>query len=263
MGLSATLLGTAFSSEQHWVRTHVLHNHNHLWWLGAGLLPRLTLYYKISGCAAQGNSNYRCTAFDIALERATSTEPSAADGSCLQPPSTTLIKCVLWSGPVNTDNAVNAGQLRNAFQVVIAGSNGYNKLAPPTPSGYNAAVNLGKRAISAPTCSDGTRTAIRQVILSASNGADPLNVTYGAGWCDTEYTRKRPCNFFNAYFGRRVDNGNALGQVCDLYSLPWEGQYATKPQFRFDGPLLNVESSFAFTKTGASAQCTAPAPSSS
>jgi hypothetical protein len=73
--------------------------------------------------------------------------------SCANPPSTVQIKvcffdsdqsflakrvfqCVLWSGPVNAENAVNAGQWRNKFQVVIAGSNGYVNKSIDTPSGY-------------------------------------------------------------------------------------------------------------------------------
>jgi hypothetical protein len=47
-----------------------------------------------------------------------------------------VFQCVLWSGPVNAENAVNAGQWRNKFQVVIAGSNGYVNKSIDTPSGY-------------------------------------------------------------------------------------------------------------------------------
>jgi hypothetical protein len=44
--------------------------------------------------------------------------------SCANPASTTVIKCVLWGSPITAETAVNTGQWRNGFQVVIAGSNG-------------------------------------------------------------------------------------------------------------------------------------------
>jgi hypothetical protein len=57
-------------------------------------------------------------------ERAPIVEPAAA---CLNPSSTTLIKCDLWSGTIEPDIPLNEGQLRKNFHVVIAGSNGYVK----------------------------------------------------------------------------------------------------------------------------------------
>jgi len=44
--------------------------------------------------------------------------------SCSNPASTTVIKCVLWGSPVTAETAVNSGQWRADFHVVIAGSNG-------------------------------------------------------------------------------------------------------------------------------------------
>lgn len=70
--------------------------------------------------------------------------------SCPDPPSTTVIKCVFWGGPVYSTNANNKGQWRNDFEVVIAGSNGYNTAGPfQSPTGYTGAY-LVQAAINAP-----------------------------------------------------------------------------------------------------------------
>lgn len=70
--------------------------------------------------------------------------------SCPNPTPVTLIKCVYWGGPVDLDNAVNYGQYREQFHVVIAGSNGYTNNSIATPPGYDVPVYLGTSAIMAP-----------------------------------------------------------------------------------------------------------------
>jgi len=62
-----------------------------------------------------------------------------------------MIKCVFWGGPVNTDNANNYGQWRgNQFQVVIAGSNGYQNTSITTPTGYKLGSYSSNAAINSP-----------------------------------------------------------------------------------------------------------------
>ncbi|CZT15289.1 uncharacterized protein RCC_01152 [Ramularia collo-cygni] len=214
--------------------------------------------YNVTECARSCELNDRCVAFNIFFERSPSVVPG--DETCTNPPSTTLIKCVLWSSEVSASNAVNAGQTRSQFEVVIAGSNGYNKRKPPPEPGYLEPVNLGKRAISAPTCNDGVRTGITQIFTSTT---DPYNVTRAAQWCDTQYTRTRPCYFFNCYlatYASGPQTGRVFGQICDLYSTPWGKEYATKTQTRFDGPTLDVSHSFSYTSSDAPAACAAPPP---
>lgn len=174
--------------------------------------------------------------------------------------SPALIKCVLWSSEVSTSNAINTGQKRGQFEVVIAGSNGYNKRKPPPAPGYLEPINLGRRVISAPTCNDGTRTGLTQLFTSTT---DPYNVTRAAQWCDTQYTRGRPCYFFNCYITTTAagpQTGRVFGQICDLYSLPWSKAYATKTQTYFDGPVLDISNSFAYVSSNAPAACAAPPP---
>jgi len=56
---------------------------------------------------------------------------------------------VFWGVPLDSQTAVNSGQWRDQFQVVIAGSNAYNKI-PDTPAGYTTPLSLGNYAINAP-----------------------------------------------------------------------------------------------------------------
>lgn len=57
----------------------------------------------------------------IDFERDPSVVPADA---CSNPASTTVIKCVMWGSYIGPSTAVNDGQWRNDFHVVIAGSNG-------------------------------------------------------------------------------------------------------------------------------------------
>jgi hypothetical protein len=230
--------------------------------------------YNTTECARLCNANDRCIAFNILFERSPSVEPGV--DICTDPPSTStyltlplnarfnkipaLIKCVLWSGEVSPKNAINTGETRSQFKVLIAGSNGYNKLKPPPPPGYLEPINLKKYAISAPTCSNGVQTGISQ-IFNATN--DPYNVTRAAQWCDTQYTRSRPCYFFNCYLGTYAAGpqiGRVFGQICDFYTSPWGKEYATKRQTFFDGPALDISGSFAFVSGNAPGACAAPLP---
>jgi hypothetical protein len=46
---------------------------------------------------------------------------------CMNPISTTQIKCDLWAGTILPTMPLNAGQMRQDFNVVMAGSNAYVK----------------------------------------------------------------------------------------------------------------------------------------
>ena len=96
-------------------------------YLGYTTLPT----YDVDTCSKKCNAIVGCQAFNIYFERDPKVEPGSGD-NCDNPPSTTNIKCSFWGGPVTKDNAVNTGQWRKNFQIVIAGSNG--KFAAPFPT---------------------------------------------------------------------------------------------------------------------------------
>jgi hypothetical protein len=118
---------------------------------GLGYMGLHTLTsYDVAGCAARCNAAYPCQAFNIYFERDPTVSPSF-DDSCPNPPSLTNIKCTLWGYPVYAETAKNVGQWRSQFQVVIAGSNGYNKIPDyGTPAGW-AGPTVLPAAINAPS----------------------------------------------------------------------------------------------------------------
>ncbi|GAM91140.1 hypothetical protein ANO11243_091870 [Dothideomycetidae sp. 11243] len=87
--------------------------------------------YNVSFCAAYCDATSGCRGFDIYNERDPAQNPAVA---CLNPAMKTAIRCAFYSTPVNNTNAINVGQWRGNFGVVIAGANGYNKNVPaPAP----------------------------------------------------------------------------------------------------------------------------------
>jgi hypothetical protein len=65
-----------------------------------------------------------CRAINIYFECAPSLQSSE---ECENPPGRTLIKCALWGSEVREKGLTNRGYKEGEFQVVITGSNGYNK----------------------------------------------------------------------------------------------------------------------------------------
>lgn len=106
--------------------------------------------YDSAACAAKCNTINGCMAVNIYFERDPSVDPGTGSSGCANPASVVYVKCTLWGGPVNAGNANNYGQIRNQFQIAIAGSNGYVNNAIVVPSGYGTALQLGTSAIDAP-----------------------------------------------------------------------------------------------------------------
>jgi hypothetical protein len=77
--------------------------------------------YDPAKCQALCDAVDLCTAFNIYFERDPTVNPAEY---CRDPPSFTNIKCTLWGSRLTPETAVNTGQYRKDFHVVIAGSNG-------------------------------------------------------------------------------------------------------------------------------------------
>ncbi|TGO20685.1 hypothetical protein BPAE_0274g00050 [Botrytis paeoniae] len=187
--------------------------------------------YDSELCASKCSAINGCMAFNLYFERDPSVEPGA---SCEDPPSVTMIKCVFWGGPVSTENAVNSGQYRDNFQVVIAGSNGYtNNSIAPIP-GYGNAQYLGNAAINAPYDSQGCNTYMGSTIFSTG----PFDASLCGAYCSAQskYNLEHPpsdgspvktCQFFNTYLLYVNDLSHTQGQYCAIYSEAWDSSYAT------------------------------------
>lgn len=91
--------------------------------------------YDTLGCSQWCDNTTLCTGFNIFYERDPSQDPGL---TCPNPPSIVNYKCTLWGSGVEPAAANNFGQWREQYQVVISGSNGYEKTnttQPPTPKG--------------------------------------------------------------------------------------------------------------------------------
>lgn len=202
--------------------------------------------YNATQCASYCNAASGCTAFNLFFERDPSLNPAA---SCPNPTAFTNIKCTLWGLPVSSATATNMGQYRDQFHVVIAGSDGFNKLAPfaPSMSGFAApqtlpgAVNypasyIGADFFNAPfnpaVCADVCRAT------SASNRATA--VASGAA----SYV---PCNYFDAY--ALSAGGVPRGLYCAFYSSAVDSKYATVTSAQNGGQTYAVGNSFGYASS--------------
>ncbi|OCL15259.1 hypothetical protein AOQ84DRAFT_358179 [Glonium stellatum] len=184
--------------------------------------------YDSLACAAKCNSITGCSAFNLYFERDPTLEPATG---CTNPPSTTVIKCVFWGGPVSADNAKNKGQWRNQFQVVIAGSNGYvsNSIAPQ--DGYTGPTYLGTAAINAPLDCAGGDTFMGSKVFTS--GPFDAGLCSAACTAQSQYNLRHPpatgnpstCQFYNTYI--LLKNGVSVGQYCAMYTQAWNSTWAT------------------------------------
>ncbi|KAH4898061.1 hypothetical protein HBI25_179590 [Parastagonospora nodorum] len=89
--------------------------------------------YDVSACAQHCDATGGCEAFNTYFQRNPSVDPAAA---CPNPSANTLVVCGLYSQAINEADITNEGQGRGpidangqAFEVVIRGSNVYNRVA--------------------------------------------------------------------------------------------------------------------------------------
>ncbi|THV66682.1 hypothetical protein D6D17_03159 [Aureobasidium pullulans] len=212
--------------------------------------------YDVATCASRCSAKNGCVSINIYFERDPSVDPNAA--SCSNPASVTMIKCVYWGGPVSQDNAVNTGQTRGSFSVVIAGSNGYVTNQIKTPAGYQAGTPYGKYAINAPYDAQGYNTFMGSKIFTST-----WDVASCSAYCDSQTaynkatapkdgTPYKVCNFFNTYVLTAYKADGTVvpqGQYCALYTEAWTSTYATNAgQWRGQDQYL-VNYSFGYPKS--------------
>jgi len=213
--------------------------------------------YDTVGCAAQCDKIVGCQAINVAFERAPQVDPGT---NCTNPPSTTLIKCVFWGGPVTPQNAVNNGQWRgNDFHVVIAGSNGYTKNDPTLGQvvpGYTLVGNLGNATVNAPTYdADGVYSYMG---YKAYNDGAAFSIERCAAACSAQsaYNIAHPpqdgstpttCQYFATYY--LMKNGNVQSQVCSMYSESWGTQYAVNTGYFYGSDVYTIRSSVIYSNT--------------
>jgi hypothetical protein len=189
--------------------------------------------YDTNACAAKCSKTVGCMAFNVYFERDPSVDPGSGDSGCANPSSVIYAKCSLWGGPLNTANANNKGQMRNQFEVAIAGSNAYQNNSLSIPAGYSLKAAYNNVAINAPYDAQGYNTYMGATIFTKG----PFNIQLCADYCSaqTQYNFAHPagdgtppksCNFFNTYILYKNDAGSPQGQYCSIYTEQWSDAYA-------------------------------------
>ncbi|KAG9700476.1 hypothetical protein KCU85_g3592, partial [Aureobasidium melanogenum] len=197
------------------------------------------LQASVSGCSYQGYKTYQqydvaqaaadcrsiagCKGFNIFFER----DPSQDAGyNCPNPSSTTVIKASFWGNLIGPNLATNKGQYRDQFQVVIAGSNGYNLDACETAVQGWTQTQLGSCSINAPTsyCMPDNKDSYLTVKTFPDGNFDNSRCK---AQCDiiTKQSPDTPCNFFTSYM--QVKNGQCGVQQCAFYKRAWDKSYCT------------------------------------
>lgn len=234
-----------------------------LGYLGSQLLGE----YDTEVCASFCNDLPTCSSFNIYFERSPVLDPSVKDG-CPNPESTTLIKCVLWRTELTKDSAVNVGETRAEFQVVIAGSNLYNKQAGvPVVPDFNGPNDVDNgAAFDVPLePMGGFNTHLSHEIFpfesarqlwrlksnsTSADGSTRQNFTQGydvslcadtcGRWTDGNLEPPQDtnpyfdgafpvCSMFVAYELR--SNGSSMAMACDTFSSVWSSHYQTRREF--------------------------------
>lgn len=215
---------------------------NDLGFLGTHFLE----HYDPDECARICNDLPTCASFNLYFERDPIYKPNTTAG-CPNPPSTTNINCVIWQSHLETHEATNFGELREEFQVVIAGSNLYNKINWPLDlsdlgfSGPRLDID-NDAAFSVPDePTGGYSTLLEQKPLyysyyDASATLDRYDPIICAHLCSNITNAAKPtfpftknaypvCSMFVAYELRY--SNDALAMVCELYSSVWSSHYQT------------------------------------
>lgn len=144
---------------------------------GQSYLGQVTLQtYNTAQCAAACDASSLCTAFNLWIERDPSLNPSKNDSTdptvwgywCPNPASMTSFKCTLWGSSINSTMATNSGQWREDFQVVITGSNGYDKTNSTTPA--IPIVTPATTVLTAVSTASSTFATLASSTLTSSSG---------------------------------------------------------------------------------------------
>ncbi|KAK5153598.1 hypothetical protein LTS14_007292 [Recurvomyces mirabilis] len=215
--------------------------------------------YDVAGCANYCDTTDLCTAFNIYIERDPSLNPTKNGDSsnstgeyCPNPSSITNYKCSIWGSSIDASSATNAGDYREDFQVVIVGSNGYDKTnntTPAAPPGYDAPSN----------CTGGAINSGGSYWLGSNFFPGPFNPSacgiYAKAQGDLNKQSAKakgaksytPVNMFNAYTIHK--NGVAQGTYCTIFDTVLSPAYG-KTGFRggwSGNNFLGVAQSWAFS----------------
>lgn len=190
--------------------------------------------------------------FNVYYERDPTQKPA---GKCTNPASTTYIKCALYGSSLNSSTATNSGQWQKDFEVVVAGSNGYDKVAtvvPATPSGWGNGQRCGSNAHNHQSTAMGSAFFPGPFDVSVCAAyANAQKVTnYGIsnlmGVMLSLVLGYNPysCSFFNAYMLKQ--DGAGMGTYCTLFAKQYAPSAANYQPGWSAGHYYNIESSWSY-----------------
>jgi hypothetical protein len=160
---------------------------------------------------------------------------------CTNPPSSTKIKCGLWSGTITPDVAMNEGQFQEDFEVVIAGSNAYvrdviDTVPIPNVVGYTTEVYDHGAAIQAPVDCRGKDTYLG--VMQWYDGK------YSARRCLDQCDDTPSCNFVNTFFQRK--NAIPYSQHCSMFTARWNRSFATNIGQYQDNEVYHMNTTYSY-----------------
>ncbi|KAJ9665419.1 hypothetical protein H2201_004497 [Coniosporium apollinis] len=198
--------------------------------------------YDPAACATFCNSVKMCQFFNIYYERNKDAAGNPID----------IIKCSAYSLFQTSATATNKGQWRGTFQILITGSNGYNKATnSQAPPGYTL-EDFGNAAINAPLYDrTGQSTFIQPIYL------DQYDPALCAAACDsqTDYNKRHSedgCNFKACVFANLYilsENGVPKTTVCALYTQGWGSTHAVNSGYSTSTDVYLVSNSIGLTNT--------------
>lgn len=199
--------------------------------------------YDPSICAKWCDQTTGCTAFNIYIERDPSLNPCRNDSTdptvwgywCPNPSSITNYKCTMWGSNLDATTAVNQGGWRRDFNVVITGSNGYDKTNITTPVLVLPPADNDDDGSSAPAASSSTAVASASSVskaastsstTSAAAAATSIPVVNGkpsTGIPDPVWNQPQNCsgkaiNAQNYWLGSKFINGPFDPSLCAAYA---------------------------------------------
>lgn len=210
---------------------------------GQSYLGQVTLRtYNTAQCAAACDASSLCTAFNLWIEHDPSVNPSKNDSTaptvwgyyCPNPASMTSFKCTLWGSSINSTMATNSGQWREDFQVVITGSNGYDKTNSTTPAipvvtpttTVSTATSTASSTFAKSTSSTSSSAVVSVVSTSTSSSAVSTS-TAAPSWSQPHNCHGKAINAPSYWIGSKFFPGPFNAQVCSDYAI---GQTALNRQ---------------------------------
>lgn len=197
--------------------------------LGSAISPGYITYiqlstYNNSACAAACTAMTGCQSYNIYFER----NPTLIPGpNCTNPAAATVVKCSFWSSNINSTMAVNIGEWRSNFTVLISGSSGFNKQPEMNSilSGYGSAIPLAGAINLANGASSFVNNgyfpgpfnpALCSPLCQQQNANNQVNALIN------NQTSFAACNYINAL--ALSLNGVVQGTYCQLYTTDVSSQ---------------------------------------